>query len=106
VKTALLEWLSMDAETKVTPREQSRLAVRRLTKALAGLALAATAAFAAAAGFRTVHHPGAAEQPASAVVENDGWDDDGWDDGGGFGLTPSQGVWSTSRPPSATSGGS
>ena len=99
----------MTEPPKPTPREQSRLAVGRLTRLLAGLAVAATAAFGVAvasggkhASSATVDQSGASS--TSSVVDTSS-SDDGYDDG--FGFAPSQGgVWSTSQSPSATSGGS
>ena len=90
-----------------TPREQSRLVVGRITRLLAGLAVAATAAFAVVVASESKHTSSSSvdQSGTSAVVDSsDGTFDDGFDDA--FGLAPSQGVWSTSQPPSATSGGS
>jgi len=99
----------MPEPTQPTPRERSRLAVSRLTKLLAGAAVAATAAFGVvvASGSRHGSTPSVDESSTSANVASASASDDGYDDyDDGFGLAPSQGVWSTSQPPSATSGGS
>jgi hypothetical protein len=87
-----------------SPREQSRLAVGRLTRLLAGLAVAATAAFgvAIASGAKHGSTP-TVDTSSTSVVTDDGSNDDVDD---GFGFAPSQDVWPSSQPPSATSGGS
>jgi hypothetical protein len=98
----------MTESPKPTPREQSRLAVGRLTRLLAGLAVAATAAFGVAVASGGKHGSSAAVDQSgasstSSVVDTSS-SDDGYD---GFAFAPSQGgVWSTSQSPSATSGGS
>jgi hypothetical protein len=103
----------MSESSPLTPREQSRLAVGRLTKLLAGLAVAATAAFGVAVASGSKHASGAtadqsssgSETAASSYTDDGASDDDGYGDDG-FGLAPSQGVWSTTQAPTATSGGS
>ena len=81
-----------------TPREQTRKVVTRSSRLLAGLAVAATAAFGVVIAAEAEHGPSTADGTAgtgSSVVGDDG-----------FGFSPSSGVWSTTNPPSATSGGS
>src|SRR5262245_31645757 len=97
----------MPQPTQPTPRERSRLAVSRLTKLLAGAAVAATAAFGVVVATGSRHGSTPSVDESSANVVSASTSDDGYDDyGEGFGLAPSQGVWSTSQSPSATSGGS
>jgi hypothetical protein len=87
-----------------SPRDRSRLATGRLTRTLAGLALAATAAFGVAIASGAKHGSGATVESSTTSVANDDSSSEGLDDG--FGFAPSQGVLSSSQPPSATSGGS
>ena len=97
-------------EPQLTPREQNRLAVGRLTKLLAGLAVAATAAFGAV--IASGHEAGTAatvdQATASSSADGSSYDSssDDTSSDGSFGFTPSQSVSPSTATPSATSGGS
>jgi hypothetical protein len=84
-----------------TSREQGQATVGRLTKLLAGAAVAATALFgvAVASGGKE-----AADDSTTSVVDDSSYSDYGYDDG--FDLGGNQGVWPSSQTPAATSGGS
>jgi hypothetical protein len=86
------------------PSPRDRLSVGRLTRALAALAVAATAAFGVAIASGAKHAGSANADSSSTNIANDDSPNEGLDDG--FGFAPGQGVWSSGRPPTATSGGS
>jgi hypothetical protein len=94
------------AETpQPTSREATRLAVRRLTRVLAALAVAATAAFGAAAASATKH--GTTTDPSSTDVVVSDYGDYGDDADNGFGFgPPGQALSPGTGGPLATSGGS
>jgi len=104
----------MSEPSPPTPREQNRLAVSRLTKLLAGAAVAATAAFGVVVASEAKHGSTTSTDSssvsdsgaASSYTDDGSYSDDGYSDDGFGGLAPSQGVWSTGQSPTATSGGS
>jgi hypothetical protein len=98
----------METTRKPTTAEASRRTVRRATRALAALAIGATAAFAVAAASNTRHAGPAVEESTDpgTVVQSSSWEDDfGQDDGDGL-SPPSRLPSATTQPPGVTSGGS
>jgi hypothetical protein len=89
-----------------TRREQSRATVGRLTKLLAGAAVAATALFGVAVASGGRHATGSTVDDSGTTAVDDSSYGSYDDDDSGFDLGPSQGVWSSSQTPAATSGGS
>jgi hypothetical protein len=88
-----------------TPRRHTQATVGRLTKLLAGTAVAATAVFGVAVASTGKGSTGTTSHDSGTTALDSSYSDSDYDDDG-FELGPSQGVWSSSQPPAATSGGS
>jgi hypothetical protein len=85
------------------PRPHTRATVGRLTKLLAGLSVAATAIFGVAVASGGPPATGG-DDSSSTVVDDSSYG--GYDADDGFDLGPGGGVWPSTAPPAATSGGS